>query len=76
MIFELTRRPARQRVAAATALVLLVGACEFRQYTILATSKEPRLVFYELDTKSLLHAQKIIKDREDVISEQRAAKAL
>lgn len=73
MIFELVRRLPRYSAGVAAALVLLLAACEFRQYTILATSTDPRLVFYELDTKSLLRPLKIIKDRQDLVAEQREA---
>ncbi len=71
MIFELTRRWPRYSVAGAVAMVMLVGACEFRQYTVLATSPDQRLMFYELDTKSLLRPLKILKDERDLVAEDR-----
>jgi hypothetical protein len=73
MIFELVRRIPKYSALAGAVLVLVVGACEFRQYTILATSTDPKLVLYEMDTKSLLRPQMMIKDREDVAPEKMKA---
>jgi 4-amino-4-deoxy-L-arabinose transferase-like glycosyltransferase len=69
MLMKLTERWPRYSVAGAAGLVLFVGACEFRQYNLLATSTNPRLMFYELDTKSLLRPLKVLREKADLAIE-------